>query len=285
MLEQIDDSYDAFSASQLIQERPEVAVLRHSPLALPDLMRLLGTHQVFVEYVLGRHSSYALEISSFGMKVHRLVGNEQLSKLSSRYLKKLESGVDARSESQALYSALLDPATSQWDSIIVAPDGPLHLIPFNSLLDANSRYLIQRATIDIAPSANVWATLRREAEIAAPKPFLGIAFSETAGGPIPAADKRGVADIRGADIKPLQFAREEVVQANLALGGNGVLLEGPDASERALKSQPLSQFGVIHIAAHGFGDEVSRTVPRLYFIPAIQLRMDCGRLEKFAIRD
>jgi CHAT domain-containing protein len=70
------------------------------------------------------------------------------------------------------------------------------------------------------------------------------------------AKTRGIADLRGADIEPLQFSREEITEADAALGGHGVILDGARASEVALKSEPLSEFKVIHIAAHGVGDEL-----------------------------
>jgi tetratricopeptide (TPR) repeat protein len=154
ILAQIDDSYDLLSASQPAQERREVAVLRHAPLSLPGLMRLLKPHQVFLEYVLDGKTSYALQVSRVGMQVHQLPGSAQISQLSNGYLRKINSGADARSEAQALYSAILAPiATSAGDSMIIVPDGTLHLIPFAALLDGSGRYLVQQTTIYIAPSA------------------------------------------------------------------------------------------------------------------------------------
>jgi CHAT domain-containing protein len=258
ILGQIDDAYDELSASQFAQERKEVAVLRHPPLFLPGLIRLLTPHQVFLEYVLDRDVSYAIEVSKAGMQVHQLPGSEQIVQLTRSYLTKVKAGrSDGGPEARALYSALVSAITARrWNSLIIVPDGCLHLIPFDALQDKNGMYLAQRATISIAPSASVLAALRREAEIKAPKPFLGVAFSKTGNHPAAVARDRGIADIHSGEIEPLQFGREEVNEANAALGGNGVILEGPAASEAALKSEPLSQFRVIHIAAHGVGDEV-----------------------------
>ena len=85
---------------------------------------------------------------------------------------------------------------------------------------------------------------------------MGVAFSPATSIVTADASTRGIADIRGADIKPLRFSREEVTEADSALGGHGVILQGADASEAALKAQPLSAFRVIHFAAHGLGDEM-----------------------------
>ena len=62
-------------------------------------------------------------------------------------------------------------------------------------------------------------------------------------------------DLRSADLQPLQFGREEIVEAANALGPGSVMLVGDKASEAALKAQPLGDFKVIHIAAHGVSSE------------------------------
>lgn len=257
MLSEIDDSYDALSAAQFGQERRHGAALRTRPVSLPTLTGLLARNQVFVEYVLDSPASYAIEVSRAGMLVHPLPSGRQISELVRSYLEKIKAGADEGREGHALYSALIAPISAHnWDSLIVVPDGSLHLIPFSALLDNNGDYLLQRASLYIAPSASVLARIRREPEILAEKPFLGVAYSDPPSDPMPVSSKRGIADIRSGDIKPLQFSGEEVYKANLALGGKGVILEGPDASEVKLKAEPLSQFRVIHIAAHGVGDEV-----------------------------
>ena len=136
------------------------------------------------------------------------------------------------------------------------PDGSLHLLPWGALQDESGAYLAQRAVVSVAPSATVLGALRREPEVQTAKLFLGVAFSETGHETGGTAKGRGISEIRGADVKPLQFSKEEVTEANAALGNNGVILAGTDASEWKLKSEPLAQFRVITLAAHGVGDEL-----------------------------
>lgn len=256
-LGEIDAAYDALSASQFGQEQGHEATLRIRPVSLPTLMGLLAPNQVFIEYVLDRSSSYALEISKTGMLVHQLPNNGEITGLVRSYLQKVKAGTDNAPQAHSLYSALIAPITAHnWDSLILVPDGSLHLLPFGALLDDTGAYLLQRASLYIAPSASVLARIKREPEIRAEKPFLGVAFSEASNDPGPVAINRGISEIRSRDIKPLRFSGEEVYEANQALGGNGVVLQGPDASEVKLKSEPLSRFRVIHIAAHGVGDEI-----------------------------
>jgi CHAT domain-containing protein len=257
VLAQLDEAYDQLGASQFAQERKEVAVLRRAPITLSTLMHLLGPHQVFVEYVLDGNASYALEVSDTGMEVHTLPSAKELGGLTKSYLAALKGGTEFRTGARALYSALIAPITSrEWDSLIVVPDGSLHLLPWGALQDERDAYLAQRAVISVAPSATVLGALRREPEVQTYKLFLGVAFSEAGGATNGTAKTRGISEIRGADIKPLQFSKEEVSEANAALGSNGVILAGTDASEWKLKSEPLAQFRVITLAAHGVGDEL-----------------------------
>jgi len=258
ILAHIDDSYDALSASQLGHERKAAdTALHHAPVSLPTLMNLLASDQVFVEYVLDRTTSYALEVSKTGMRVHQLPSSEQLGRLTKGFLAKIKAGGDVRMEAHGLYSALVAPiSTKQWNSLVIVPDASLHLIPFGALLDNDGTYLVQRATVYVSPSASVFAALKREPELRPTRLFLGIAFSEAPGTSAGTAKQRGIAEVRSGEIKPLQFSGEEVNQANLALGGKGVILQGLDASEARLKSEPLAQFALIHVAAHGVGDEI-----------------------------
>src|SRR6267143_417075 len=52
----------------------------------------------------------------------------------------------------------------------------------------------------------------------------------------------------------MPHTREEVIEVNNIVGKNGVLLQAAAATETAFKSQPLEDFKIIHLAAHGFAD-------------------------------
>jgi CHAT domain-containing protein len=257
ILAQLDEAYDDLGIAQFDQERKEARILRRPPLTIAALQHLLEQDQVFVEFVLDRRVSYALEISQAAVDIHELPSSDQIERLTKSYLNGVTSGQDAHASSQALYSILLAPTLRQrWKSLIIVPDQSLHLLPFEALQDKSATYVVEHLTVSMAPSATVLAMLKQEEQAKASKEFLGIAFSDQAAETASAgSNTRGIADIRGASLKPLPFSREEVKEAKLALGGDSVILQGADASEAMLKSQPLSQFRVIHLAAHGLGDE------------------------------
>lgn len=62
-----------------------------------------------------------------------------------------------------LYDLLLRPLEIDWHTVtdlVVVPHGPLHNVVFSTLQDGDS-YVIQRATITHAPSAALWAWVRK----------------------------------------------------------------------------------------------------------------------------
>jgi CHAT domain-containing protein len=61
-------------------------------------------------------------------------------------------------------------------------------------------------------------------------------------------------DIFGTTLYDLPLTREEILTVSRIVGRDAVLLIGPSATETAFKSEPLTDFKIVHIAAHGFAD-------------------------------
>jgi CHAT domain-containing protein len=258
VLDELDDAYDQLGSSQQGKEHEEVTMLRRAPLPLASLIRMLNPDQVFVEYVMDHKNSYAIEVSNSGMTVHTLPSAEKITGLTGGFIAAINAMKNERPKAQALYSLLLSPISKRgWNSIIIVPDGSLHLLPFEALQNEAGTYLVQQAAVSVAPSATVLAALRRERATIASREFLGVAFSAPPDNEAAKPGDRTLSDLRGGDIKPLKFAHEEVDKAKTALGGDSQILEGIHASEAELKEQPLSEYKVIHLAAHGFGDETA----------------------------
>ncbi|MHB8656304.1 MAG: CHAT domain-containing protein, partial [Terriglobia bacterium] len=55
----------------------------------------------------------------------------------------------------------------------------------------------------------------------------------------------------GARLQDIPMTRDEVIGASKVFGGRITLLLGREATEAAFKAQPLADFQIIHIAAHG----------------------------------
>src|SRR5439155_1985537 len=65
---------------------------------------------------------------------------------------------------------------------------------------------------------------------------------------------RGFSDALGTPLHDLPQTREEIIEVSKIVGKDDVVLLGSNATETAFKSEPLPDFKIIHIAAHGFSD-------------------------------
>ena len=146
------------------------------------------------------------------------------------------------------------------------PDGILHLLPFDTLHDSTGALLLETRTISYAPASTVLSVLRTTKDTEpSRRTFLGVGdVSYQNQGHVsakldkPTAFKqrllRGLSDTFGTSLYDLPQTREEVIEINKIVGKDGVLLLGFDATETAFKSEPLEDFKIIHLAAHGFVD-------------------------------
>jgi CHAT domain-containing protein len=62
--------------------------------------------------------------------------------------------------SRKLYQDLINPVLSKLENqeinaLVIIPDGPLHLLPFGSLLDPGGRYLVERFAVSYVPARSV----------------------------------------------------------------------------------------------------------------------------------
>jgi CHAT domain-containing protein len=268
VLAQLDDAYYRLIPVEYGRVRKEMALRRTPPVSVAAVRRLLGPRESLVEYVFDKDACYALQITQAGLRVHVLPGRAEIGKTAKAFVTAIRSQSDSKPSATALYQQVLKPLTpGASSSLVVIPDGSLHLIPFGALVDEQGSYVESRLTISAAPSATIYYTLRTAAKLAIPsKPFLGVAYSATVTGQ-PTAAKREMADLRAANLKPLQFGREEIGEAAKAMGPGSITLDGGGSSEAALKSQPLGDFKVLHFAAHGVSSESEPDRAALVLLP------------------
>ena len=268
VLAQLDEAYYRLIPIEYGRVRKEMALRRQPPVSVAAIRRLLGPRESLVEYVFDKEACYALQITQTGLRVHALPGRAEIGRTAKAFVTAIRNQSDSKASATALYQQVLKPVTPPASSsLVVIPDGSLHLIPFGALVDEQGAYVESRLTISAAPSATIYYTLRTAAKRATPsRPFLGVAYSASETGQ-PAATKRDLADLRAGNLKPLQFGREEISEAAKAMGPGSVTLDGGGSSEAALKSQPLGDFKVLHFAAHGVSSESEPDRAALVLLP------------------
>src|SRR6266850_2437877 len=239
------------------------------PSSLKAIQASLRSDEVVLEYVLSEPHSYCVWISKKRAAVQVLpAGRQRIEELTRKYLDEILAKSDDIVLAKQLYGLLLSPLPQEATSerLIVVPDGILHLLPFDTLHDSTGALLLETRTISYAPASTVLSVLRTTKDTEhSRRTFLGVGdVSYQNQGHVsakldkPSAFKqrflRGLSDTFGTSLYDLPQTREEVIEVNNIVGKNGVLLLGVDATETAFKSEPLEDFKIIHLAAHGFAD-------------------------------
>jgi CHAT domain-containing protein len=239
------------------------------PSSLKEIQSSLRSDEVVLEYVLSEPKSYCIWIAKkdAGMDVLS-TGRERIEALTRKYLEAIRTKSDDAALAKQLYAVLLEPLSEQARSerLIVVPDGILNLLPFDVLRDSQGGLLVETHTISYAPASTVLTALRNAKNAQdPPRVFLGVGDVpyRDQGGVSNKIDKptavkqrllRGFSDALGTPLHDLPQTREEVIEVSKIVGKGEVLLLGSNATETAFKSEPLSDFKIVHIAAHGFSD-------------------------------
>ncbi len=275
LLARLDSAYDELVPVEYARNREQMKKL-YRPVSLTRILASLQPGEALIEYVLDaeRHS-YALELTHRGVVVHTLPPREEIEKLVRAYVASVKEKNKSAPLARNLFDQVFAPALStRPTSVTIVPDGSLHLLPFASLLDPDNRYAISSMTIASAPSATAFHILRTDDQTSkATKAFLGVAYSPDATSDVDReiSAKRGVMDGRmPLSLPPLAYASQEVTTAGETLGKTSVILTGDNASEAALKAQPLSDFKIIHIAAHAVGNIMEPDRAALVLAPGNQ---------------
>src|SRR5258707_14512294 len=112
------------------------------------------------------------------VKRYTLKGKPELEREAADYRSEVMKQKADDGLAQRLFNDLVKPVSAyrQVQSIIVVPDGKLHLLPFSALSDGGN-YVLTSHLVTVVPSGTVFHILRhREQNLAVgPMPYLGVA--------------------------------------------------------------------------------------------------------------
>jgi len=214
-----------------------------------------NTDNAYLEFVVGRDrvlmfvlttnkSNAGIELKTYPLEITandlvRMVDqfHDQLANLNPEYT----------ANARKLYDLLVAPAAEQIkgaDTLCIIPDGFLWNLPFQALMPANDRFLLEDHAIYYAPSLSVLREMAKKERGAGIRNSL-IAF----GNPVIGKDEQ-----HQVDLCPLPEAENEVntILKTLGLKQNKAFI-GREASEKTFKAQG-PDFSMIHLATHGVID-------------------------------
>jgi len=254
-----------FSRSQRLMERGQ-------PVQLASLQESLRPDEVVLEYALGEPRSYGLVIDDTEIRVIPLPDRGRIEALVDKYLVEVRSRKAATELAKELHSMLLGsiPEVLRKPRLIVVPDGKLHLVPFDALINEKGEYVLASHIVTNAPSATVFHLLRSQpAGGVTSVPLLAVGdvpyqdkgnlVANNSGGAKPTSrvPTRGLYDLSGEPLPPLPGTAEEVMSVAGIAGSRSVVLMGPKATEATFRSQPLEKVRILHMAVHGISSVVS----------------------------
>jgi CHAT domain-containing protein len=252
-----------FATVQLLEPvrtiEPDARSHRFSPIPVSDVQAALRPDEALFEYVLGEHNSYGLRITRSTIDVVPIgVGKKRIEGLVDQYLEAVRSRKPETAASQELFAILLKPlliGQNDKPRLVLAPDGKLHLLPFDGLKDEKGKYVLESRIVTYAPSATVFTLLRK-----APRSdrsdmaFLGVGgvrYSGSVGPARSANEGEGVFAAQAVTFSELPGSKQEIRGVAAILPGPSKLLLDNAATEFDLKALPIADYRVVHLAVHG----------------------------------
>lgn len=250
--------YAAFQ-NELHQKYPDYKKLElEKPVTLQKARSLNESETAILEYAVNDTKLLAFFISEneYSVKQYSL---EELSIKRDLNLKELvQNYKDAilthagREEldlrSSPLYELLLEPFEEQisnYENLIIVPDGALAYLPFEALRH-NNRYLIEQYKVKYVPSISS-LTLLEESETKQEKQLLAVAGSEVMN-----IDSEEGTRVNTYSALPSTLIEVDSIASHFS---TVTKLKNEEVTESSLKQHLNRRYKYIHIATHGYIDE------------------------------
>lgn len=226
-----------------------------SAVSIGRLQTALRPDEVLLEYALAEPTSFVIVITSNTARVLKLPGRSAITSLATRIAATARSEQDATKLCAELVAALLPEITelSSRKRLVVSVEGALQQVPFE-LLPIGTARLLDTHVVSYTQSAAILVLLRSRGSAGnVARLALGVGSSPSLTSSAPSGPTtRGVYDLDLSKLPALPLAAEEARFVGAVFGGStSTALVGPAATEGAFKQQPLADFRVVHLAAHG----------------------------------
>ena len=245
------------------------------PASLADAAALItGSNEALAEYVSAGEYTFLFLITKDAanqpkLQVYKLdVDQRGLGKRVDSHHSRTASGdLDFQRSSRELYELLLKPAEKELagkTNIVIVPDGPLWDLPFQALMDANGKYLVEKAAVSYAPSLTALREMRKKAKARKPSPEAELlAF----GNPIVANETKTRVQrvFMSEKLEPIPEAQRLVKELGKMYGPTrSKIFTGANAREETAKTE-APKYRIVQFATHGVLNNISPMYSHLVF--------------------
>ena len=218
------DAYQAFLQRVRQVDREQASLMTVEPLTLPQVQELLPEGSLLLEYFVteqGRTILWTVERGTVSVR-SLPIGRQQ---------------VDTARMAQALFNEFVRPGLQGRTpkELVIVPHGPLHYLPFQALMPAPGRYLLQETPLYYYTSASLMQFTRAKEQAGTPTIFAmgNPDFQDrTLSLPYAAREARGIATL--------------FPDTALAIG---------KAATKATSREEIRRHNVLHFATHAEFDE------------------------------
>lgn len=261
-LELAREAYQAFLQRVRQVDREQASLMTVEPLTLPQVQGLLPEGAVLLEYFVTQQGTILWTVEREAVSAVTLPLRDQgLARLVQSFRELIaspERQAETAQMAQALFDQLVRPALRGRAprELLIVPHDALHYLPFQALMSAPGRYLIQDAPLYYYSSASLMQFTRAKAQ-AGPFSLFGL----------------GNPDLRDPTLY-LRYAEREV-RAVADLFPQSVILVQRDATKTTTREHS-PRHTLLHFATHAELDEADPLGSALLLAPS---NGDDGRLE------
>jgi CHAT domain-containing protein len=253
--------------NEIIHEHPRIYELLFGgkPADLSDFQNeMLGESTALVEYFIGEKRLFFFVVKEYGVILKSTPIDRDIDEIVSQFKDHILPQMGRSSDTlvsvlSEMFNILIAPIESELigiDKLIFVPEGVLGYIPFECLvmnrdddaeLMANHKFLIDEYVINYSYSTSLLVESRKIKYGAYDMPFVGFAPSFEGYKSFPSFDRSQV-------YGDLRYNMREVGDIHNLMGGDQLLKNA--ATIEKFKSLGASA-RIIHLATHGFADDIS----------------------------
>jgi CHAT domain-containing protein/Tfp pilus assembly protein PilF len=208
------------------------------PVTLSELQAHLDNKTAVLTYWMSSNELILWLITRSDLRLRRVsVTTGRLTGMVEKARRSIQSSSvkEYTNDLSELYKSLIEPVENDlepFSNLVIVPNGPLHFIPFQALMNSRGAYLVERFNLLYSPSASVYV-ISGERMIKTGSRFMGMAL----------------ADVNVGNYTGLPGTEDELRKI-LPLFPDNISAFGNNCTETFVKKN-AGNFNFIHCATHG----------------------------------